>query len=94
MQTYEMVMARLKRDGLSYRYKGSWYLTDAIVMTAEERRPLMLTKDVYPAIAAESEDDWRNVERCIRSALRRAQISMTAGEYINETAAAVISYED
>lgn len=95
METWTRVMAKLRRDGLSYKYLGSWYLTDAITMTAEEGRPLMLSKEVYPAIAAATDGaDWRCVERNIRTALKAAGVEMEAGEYIRDKAAEVIADEN
>lgn len=95
METWNRVMAQLRRDGLSYKYQGTWYLTDAICMTATEGRPLMLTKEVYPAIAAATEGQtWRHIERNIRTALAAAGVGMEAGEYIREKAAEVLLDED
>lgn len=95
METWNRVMAQLRRDGLSFKYHGTWYLTDAISMTVDEERPLMLTKEVYPAIAAATDgQSWRNVERNIRTALAAAGVDMEAGEYIREKAAEVLLNEN
>lgn len=94
MEYWGIAMQKLKARGLSYKHSGSWYLTDAVAMIAEEGRPLMLTKEVYPAIASEGGMNWKQVERNVRTALEAAKIDMEAGEFIRELAAEVVACAD
>lgn len=80
----------LKRDGLSYAYTGSWYLTEAVCMVAEERRPLMVTKEVYPVLAQANSTTAGAVERSIRTALRAAGVRKRNVEYMREAAMEVM----
>lgn len=90
MATWEKVREELKERGLSYKYDGTWYLTDAIAITADAGRPIALTKELYPTIAQTNQIDWKAVERSIRWAMKRAGIEMEAGELIREVAAEVV----
>lgn len=89
-EVYDRTMNALKRDGLSYAYSGSWYLTEAVCMVAEERRPLMVTKEVYPIIAQANYTTAGAVERNIRSALKAAGVRKKNSEYMREVAMEVM----
>lgn len=94
METKMYVMDKLRKKGFNFRYIGSWFLTEAITLIVEEEQPLMLTKVVYPDVAANAGTKWQNVERNIRTAMRDAGVVEEAGKFIMQTAMEVMLHED
>lgn len=69
------VYVLLDRCGFPARLVGTRYLAQAAKMQAGASRPLMVTKEIYPAIAKANETNAGAVERGIRCAVLEAQRS-------------------
>lgn len=87
-------MAALMNRGYSTKHKGTWYLGEAISMTARAGRPLMLTKEVYPALARRMETTPAAIERSIRTSIARAEPGRTCTEVVREVALGMYAHED
>ena len=87
----ENIRKELVRRGYSYRYAGTAYLERAAHAAAGTMmgRRLMITKELYPAIAKATETTPAAVERAIRAVVHRFEPGRTAGEVIYDIAAGV-----
>lgn len=77
-----LAMATLINKGYDPKRLGTWYLAEAIAQTAQTGRPLMMTKEVYPAIAKEYQTTATAVERAMRGVVREVEPGKTAGEAV------------
>lgn len=90
MSIYE----ELKRRGYSSRMSGTWHLLKAVEMTRQSGRPLMMTKELYPAIARSMGTTPAAVERSIRHSISHAEPGRTNAEVIRDVAMGMYSHED
>ncbi|MBQ6890596.1 MAG: hypothetical protein IJN53_06250 [Oscillospiraceae bacterium] len=84
----------LMRRGYSTKVSGTWYLKTAAEMTRDAGRPLMLTKEVYPAIARLMKTTPTAVERSMRTSIGKAEPGRTNTEVVRELALGMIHHED
>lgn len=66
------VYVLLDRCGFPAHLNGTRYLAQAAIMQGRASRPLMVTKEIYPAIAKANETKAGAVERGIRGAVLEA----------------------
>lgn len=90
MNDYE----ELRRRGYSPKMCGTWHLLRAIEITREAGRPLMMTKEVYPAIARYAQTTPAAVERSIRGSIARAEPGRTNAEVVRDVALGMRWNED
>ena len=58
----------IRRMGVTSKYKGYYFLADAIKMSMESPEyPLRITKDVYPPLARKYKSTPHNIEHDIRT---------------------------
>ena len=58
----------IRKLGATSKYKGFYYIADAVEMAGEIReRPVKVTKDIYPIIARKYRSTPSNVEHNIRT---------------------------
>lgn len=76
----------LRRLGATANYKGFSYAAYAMALCAEQPELLLLvTKDLYPAVARQYRTTWKAVERNIRTVVTMiwtrnpAQLDLVAG---------------
>lgn len=71
-RTYEDVTEIIHKLGIKPNIKGYDYLRSAIIyyMKAEKKDKVSLTKELYPAVAAEYNSTISRVERAIRHAIQ------------------------
>lgn len=63
----------LQQLGITANYRGFYPTSLALALAAQDPRRLeAVTKDIYYAVAAQTGDQWKTVERNIRTAVRRA----------------------
>lgn len=85
-----LALVTLINKGYDPKHLGTWYLAEAIAQTAAARRPLMLTKEVYPQIAKEYDTTASAVEKAMRSVVKRAEPGATAAEVVRGDALELI----
>lgn len=58
----------IRRLGATSKYKGYYYVADAVEMASEiQERPVKVTKDIYPIVARKYKSTPSNVEHNIRT---------------------------
>lgn len=58
----------LREFGVTPRYRGYSYVVEAVLLYRQYSETyVMITKDIYPAIAKKFDNSWNSVERGIRS---------------------------
>lgn len=63
-ETYRII----RRMGITAKYKGYYYVTEAVNMSLEQReKPIRITKDIYPRLARKFKSTTVNVEHDIRT---------------------------
>lgn len=73
--------------GFNPRLRGTSYMAAAVERVCESReRYLYLTKTLYPDIAKKGDTSWKNVERCMRYAVRASGCSEPVGRVVYEVA--------
>lgn len=88
------MLEELKRRGYSTKVCGTWYLKTAAELIREAGRPLMMTKEVYPAIARMMQTSPVAIERSIRTSIGKAEPGRTNAEVARELALGMESHED
>lgn len=69
-KTYEWVTHALNAIEIPNHVYGYRYVRDAVIFAAADMKLLdKITEDLYPKVALHHETAWKNVERCIRSAI-------------------------
>ena len=62
------VYGTIRKLGASTKYKGYYFVAEAIKMTMEfQDRPMKITKDIYPLLAKKYRSKPSNVEHDIRT---------------------------
>ena len=65
-EVYEII----RKLGLTSKYKGYYYLAEAVNMVMEQKDEQMrITKDIYPCLSGKFKSTPSNVERDIRTAI-------------------------
>ena len=60
----------IRRLGVTSKYKGYYYLAEAVNMVMEQKDEQMrITKDIYPCLSGKFKSTPSNVERDIRTAI-------------------------
>lgn len=68
MLELDQVYTLLRRLGINATYKGFFLTADAVRLCAQRQDCLLLlTKELYPAVARQYGTNWRTVERNIRT---------------------------
>ncbi|MBQ8306889.1 MAG: sporulation initiation factor Spo0A C-terminal domain-containing protein [Blautia sp.] len=58
----------IRQLGVSTKYKGYYYVADAVKLTLEsQERPIRITKDIYPILATKYQSKPQNIEHNIRT---------------------------
>ena len=89
-----ITMAALISRGYNPKHVGTWYLASAIEHTARTRRPMAMTKELYPQVAKEHGTTAVAVERGMRTAIRNAEPGHTNAEVVRRMAAEWAAHED
>ena len=62
------VYGTIRRLGATSKYKGYYFVAEAIHMTMEfQERPMKITKDIYPRLAKKFKSKPSNIEHDIRT---------------------------
>lgn len=62
------VYGTIRRLGATTKYKGYYFVAEAIHMTMEfQERPMKITKDIYPRLAKKFKSKPSNIEHDIRT---------------------------
>ena len=62
------VYGTIRRLGATSKYKGYYFVAEAIRMTMEfQERPMKITKDIYPRLAKKFKSKPSNIEHDIRT---------------------------
>ena len=62
------VYGTIRRLGATSKYKGYYFVAEAIRMTMEfQERPMKITKDIYPKLAKKFKSKPSNIEHDIRT---------------------------
>lgn len=62
------VYGTIRRLGATSKYKGYYFVAEAIHMTMEfQERPMKITKDIYPKLAKKFKSKPSNIEHDIRT---------------------------
>lgn len=80
------VYAAIRKLGATSKYKGYYFVAEAIQMTMEfQERPMKITKDIYPWLAKKFKSKPSNIEHDIRTIVsvcwenHRDRLEMIAG---------------
>lgn len=58
----------IRRMGVTSKYKGYYYVTEAVGLVMEQRgKPIRITKDIYPRLARKFKSTPVNIEHDIRT---------------------------
>lgn len=90
MNAYE----ELKRRGYNTKHKGTWYLVRAVEMTRDAGRPLMMTKEVYPALAKQMDVSWEQIERSMRYSIGQTEPGRSNSEVVRDVALGMVGRAD
>ena len=64
------VYGTIRKLGATSKYKGYYFVAEAIRMTMEfQERPMKITKDIYPRLAKKFKSKPSNIEHDIRTNL-------------------------
>lgn len=64
------VYGLIRRLGATSKYKGYYFLAEAVKMTMEfQEEPIKITKDIYPCLAKKFRSTPMNVEHDIRTVI-------------------------
>lgn len=85
-----LALVTLINKGYDPKRLGTWYLADAIASTAAARRPLALTKEIFPKVAKEYDTTAAAVERAVRTVIKDFEPGETAGDIIRGYAVEMI----
>ena len=84
------VYGTIRKLGATSKYKGYYFVAEAIRMTMEfQERPMKITKDIYPSLARKFRSTPMNVEHDIRTIINvcwmanREMMSEIAGYTLN-----------
>lgn len=88
------MLEELMKRGYSLKLSGTWYLACAANMERKASRPLMTSKEVYPAIAKTAGTTPQAVEKSIRDSIKRVEPDRTNTEVIRELGWMNRQYED
>ena len=62
------VYGTIRKLGATSKYKGYYFVAEAIRMTMEfQERPMKITKDIYPCLATKYKSTPTNIEHDIRT---------------------------
>ena len=62
------VYGTIRKHGATSKYKGYYFVAEAIRMTMEfQERPMKITKDIYPKLAKKFKSKPSNIEHDIRT---------------------------
>ena len=62
------VYGTIRKLGATSKYKGYYFVAEAIRMTMEfQERPMKITKDIYPCLATKYKSTHKNIEHDIRT---------------------------
>ena len=70
------IYSLIRRLGATSKYKGYYYVTEAVKMAeALQERPMKITKDIYPILARKYKSTPSNVEHNIRTLINLCWMS-------------------
>ena len=70
------VYGTIRKLGATSKYKGYYFVAEAIRMTMEfQERPMKITKDIYPILARKYKSTPSNVEHNIRTLINLCWMS-------------------
>lgn len=84
----------LKRRGYNTKNNGTWYLVRAVELTREAGRPLMMTKEIYPALAQQMNVSAYQIERSMRYTISRTEPGRTNAEVVRDIALGMNAHAD
>lgn len=88
----EQVYGLIRRLGATSKYKGYYYIAEAVeIVIGIPDRPVKITKDVYPYLAAKYKSTSMNVEHDIRTLINVCWMTNKAG--MDEIAGYTMSYK-
>ena len=68
------VYGTIRKLGATSKYKGYYFVAEAIRMTMEfQERPMKITKDIYPRLAKKFKSKPSNIEHDIRTIVNVVQ---------------------
>ena len=84
------IQAAVRQLGMTSKYKGYYYVIEAVRIRMNEQRPYLITKEIYPVLARQFGTRVHNVEADIRRVSRlcwekhRDQLILMAGHALEE----------
>jgi two-component system response regulator (stage 0 sporulation protein A) len=78
-ETMREVYGLIRRMGATSKYKGYYFVAEAVKMTMEnQEKPIRITKDIYPCLAKKFKSTPTNIEHDIRTVVNICWITNKA----------------